>query len=249
MYSLFSSAWGFALGYLCLMIPTYILPYFGSNSVIVGAIGAVVGRGLTPQWWMHAWCLVMLVLMASVRGKSNGRTYLMVFPIIGGLFDLTPFLSFIPFVPTVMHLCALVLGFISRATETQTATDEAGGEPIETVGGVWENWTAGGFSALAIVGCLWFVASARQPVRPAVPSFSTVETDTKPAPGKKIEPSAAPPSAAVTPANINPSGSTPSTRPAKQRPTTGNASNPAPLSQKKSPDEAKPEVRYIDINK
>lgn len=105
-----TNAFFYVVGYLALMAPTYVLPYFGSNSIIANSIGAAVGRGMTPFWWFHAWALVMLVLMAFVRGKRIGKPYLLVFPIIAAAFDMTPGLTLVPFVPTVMHLLALVLG-------------------------------------------------------------------------------------------------------------------------------------------
>jgi hypothetical protein len=40
----------YTVGYLGLMVPTYVLPYFGSNSIIVNGIGAAVGRRMTPFW-------------------------------------------------------------------------------------------------------------------------------------------------------------------------------------------------------
>lgn len=249
MYLLFSSAWGFAFGYLCLMVPTYVLPYFGSNSVIVSAIGAIVGRGLTPLWWVHAWCLVLLILMTSVRGKSNGRSYLMLFPIIGGLFDLTPFLSFIPFVPTVAHIVTLMLGITGRDAEPQKVTNRVTGELMESHSLVWENWTAGGFSVLAIAGSLWFIAGVRPLAQPAGQSFSTTEIKTKSAPVRTLGPIPPPPSIAAAPASSNPSGLAVSARPNKPKHSTNNASNLALPPQKNTGAQEKPQVLYIDINK
>ena len=45
MNAIFRGAFGFVVGYLVFMLPTYVLPYLGSNSAIVGAVGvAVVAR-------------------------------------------------------------------------------------------------------------------------------------------------------------------------------------------------------------
>jgi hypothetical protein len=102
----------YVIGYLALMIPTYVLPYFGSNSIIANGVGALVGRGMTPFWWLHAWALAMLILISFVRGKHIGKSYLFVFPVMAAAFDMVPFLNWIPLIPTVMHLLALVLGVI-----------------------------------------------------------------------------------------------------------------------------------------
>lgn len=45
-----NNAFLYVAGYFALMVPTYVLPYFGSNSIIVNSIGAAVGRGMTPFW-------------------------------------------------------------------------------------------------------------------------------------------------------------------------------------------------------
>lgn len=109
MNAIFKGAVGFVLAYLALMVPTYILLYFGSTSAIVGSLGAALGHRTTPQFWMHTWCLVLMVLATSIRGKYIGKRWLVIFPVLAGFFDLVPSLSVIPLVPTVMHLLALML--------------------------------------------------------------------------------------------------------------------------------------------
>lgn len=100
----------FVVAYLIGMIPTYVLPYFGSNSAFLGAISAAMGMGPTPQWWVHAWFLTALAAITWVRSGYAGRTYLSVFPVVAAAFDLAPGLSMIPLVPTVMHVFNIVLG-------------------------------------------------------------------------------------------------------------------------------------------
>lgn len=153
MTRIFSSTVGFLVSYLVLMIPTYLLPYFGSNSSIINGMAALFGRGPTPQWWMHFWCLVMLVLVAHVRGQLVQKTFLLAFPILALVFDLTPGLSAIPLVPTVMHLLCIILG----AMAVVQARDESTEAP--TFGGTTK--TAAGVSFLSVVGMLWFAVSAQ----------------------------------------------------------------------------------------
>lgn len=246
MSSIFSSASGFVVGYFLLMVPTYVLPYFGSNSVVVGAIGAVVGRGLTPQWWIHAWCLTMLVLVASVRGKANGRSYLMIFPIIGGVFDLTPVLSFIPFVPTVMHLMALVLGCMNNAAKpaAQNSVEELGSTAGVRSG--WENWIALGASLLTVVGCILFVLNARQAVEPIRPTVSN--TDTPPSRQPAASVSGTQPPVVQTTAERSANTLPPTDKANRPKPAAPSQRDPAVQPQKK-PAVDKPVVTYIDINK
>jgi len=84
---------GFALLYAALMVPTYVLPYFGSNSAIVGALGAAIGRGLMPQTWAHIWFLTLLILVAWMRGATVHKGFLPAISFCAALFDMTPVLN------------------------------------------------------------------------------------------------------------------------------------------------------------
>ncbi|MDZ4253391.1 MAG: hypothetical protein U1A72_12560 [Sulfuritalea sp.] len=113
----------FVVTYLILMVPTYVLPYFGSNSSIVNAISAAVGLGMTPQWWAHAWSLGMMCLLAWARGGTVGRAWLPVLPALATVFELTPVLNLIPLIPTLLHIGTLLAGFIgSSADDREAAT-------------------------------------------------------------------------------------------------------------------------------
>ena len=166
----------YVIGYLALMIPTYVLPYFGSNSIIANGVGALVGRGMTPFWWLHAWALVMLALIAFARGRHTGKPYLLVFPIIAAAFDMVPFLNWIPLVPTVMHLLALVLGAIGAVHA---------GEPGETHKPVLKGVfiSAAAMTLATIGGSLFFTINAKN-------SVSTTTSSTPPLtqPAKAIAP-------------------------------------------------------------
>lgn len=94
---------GFIVVYLILMLPTYLLPWLSVQSELM--TGYAVAERLA-----QAWCLGMLVILGWVRGKMTGKTHLPVFPLLAGVFDLVPLLNLIPFVPTVMHLIAMVMG-------------------------------------------------------------------------------------------------------------------------------------------
>lgn len=154
MTAIFKGAVGFAVGYLVFMVPTYVLPYFGSNSAIVGAIGAMVGRGFTPQFWLHSWCLVMLVLVTSIRARNICKSWLIIFPVTAGFFDLVPVLNIIPLVPTVMHLLALVLG--AKGGAAVSGDTENAQTPVAKDFS-WEPWAAGLMSLSAISGAFHFM--------------------------------------------------------------------------------------------
>ena len=102
--------------YLHFMFPTYILPYFGSNSMAANAALATAdaaaggGHGLNMLLFVHLFALGVLGLLAWLRGSIVGKTWLVTLPILAAVFDIVPGLSMIPLVPTVMHICAIVMG-------------------------------------------------------------------------------------------------------------------------------------------
>ena len=100
--------------YLVFMIPTYYLPYKGSNSAVIGAIAATAEAGINPYFWLHLAALLALVVIAWFRGVLIDKKWLLIFPLLATVFDLTPLLSSIPLVPTVMHLLAIILGVASK---------------------------------------------------------------------------------------------------------------------------------------
>lgn len=106
----FRSAILFFVLYAIFLVPTYLLPYAGSNSSVLNALGAAAGMGLTPQFWAHVACLFVLIFITWLRGCATERQWIAVFPAIAALFDMTPGLSLIPLLPTAMHVAALVMG-------------------------------------------------------------------------------------------------------------------------------------------
>ena len=100
----------FVVGYAVLMVPTYILPYLGSNSSILNAAGKAAGVGFNPLLWIHVAALAGLVLISWLRGKLIDKAWLGTLPFAALLFDLLPGLSLIPMVPTVFHIVTIVLG-------------------------------------------------------------------------------------------------------------------------------------------
>ena len=108
----------FVILYILFMLTTYFLPYLGSNSVVIGAVGQVAASannaspfaGVNPAFWLHLFALLVLILVTGFRGAFVDKMWLIIFPILAAIFDLVPGLSFIPLVPTVMHLLAIILG-------------------------------------------------------------------------------------------------------------------------------------------
>ncbi len=102
----------FVVLYLLFMIPTYFLPFVGSNSAVVGAMGAAADAGINPAFWLHLGSLLGLITASWFRGALIAKQWLIIFPILATVFDLMPGLNIIPLVPTVMHLLAIILGVV-----------------------------------------------------------------------------------------------------------------------------------------
>lgn len=117
----------FAVVYILFMLLTYILPYFGSNSAaagVFGQLGAAAGgqdasAGISPQFWLHLFSLMILIAVTWVRGSFIKKNWLVIFPAIATIFDLMPALNIIPLVPTVMHLFAIILGVKGSAVAVE----------------------------------------------------------------------------------------------------------------------------------
>ncbi len=104
---------GFLLFYVIGMIPTYILPYFGSNSYLAQAAVAALTKSSFGLSWtiLHIGALAVCVIAAWARGKTIGKSWLVALPIVATLFDLAPGLNVVPLVATILHVVALVSGF------------------------------------------------------------------------------------------------------------------------------------------
>lgn len=100
----------FVLGYTMFMIPTYILPYVGSNSSVLNTLGAAAGVGFNPALYVHIAALAVLVLISWLRGKLINKGWLGALPLAASMFDLLPGLSLIPMIPSVLHVVTIILG-------------------------------------------------------------------------------------------------------------------------------------------
>ena len=103
----------FVLAYIIFMLPTYFLPYLGSNSSILQATAAAVGASGGGFFFMlHLGAMLILCFLCWIRGAYVAKGWLVVFPILAIVFDFVPGLSAIPMIPTFMHLLAIILGVV-----------------------------------------------------------------------------------------------------------------------------------------
>ena len=107
---LLGNAFVFVGLYIVFMLPTYYLPYVGSNSSLINTAGMVAQGNLLPAFWLHLGALLVLVAVTWFRGVLVEKPWLVILPLLAAVFDLAPGLSSIPMVPTVLHLLVLILG-------------------------------------------------------------------------------------------------------------------------------------------
>lgn len=119
----------FVGAYIIFMLPTYLLPYLGSNSLLARGFGAAAGvRIIHFPFWLHLAAMGVLCFLCWVRGAYVDKKWLIVFPVLAIVFDFVPGLSAIPLIPTLMHLLAIILGVVG-ATAVIAQPALAGGSP------------------------------------------------------------------------------------------------------------------------
>lgn len=251
----------YVAAYLVLMVPTYILPYFGSNSTLVNAFSAALGMGPTPQWWAHIWCLAMLAVLSWLRSNAIGKAFLPVFPVLAAVFDLTPGLSVIPMIPTLLHLAGIIVGAMGvAAVTTKAATGNA-----ELVLMRKAKIVAGIATMLAISGSMLFTVTMSRTAKslqglskpseakvPATTMFSAQHPQNASGPNTPANKDVillTTPSSASAEAEVRPQAPPiPVTEPRKARPRTTKVQDDPQTAETKSAHQEKPSIRYIRIN-
>jgi hypothetical protein len=115
-FELISNPVIFFVFYLLLAIPTYILPYFGSNSLIVHSFVSAAGAS-NPFFWLHVFCVTGLVVITWWRGFVIKSSWIAVFPFFAGIFDLVPGFTLFFLLPTLMHVLAIVFSVKQQSTD------------------------------------------------------------------------------------------------------------------------------------
>ena len=108
----------FLVVYLLFMAPTYIWRWIFA----AGAMGAALDRSgasmdavdsmAIATYVLLAISYAVMIFVAYRRGIANERKYLVAFPAVGAFFDIV--LGFIPFVPTVFNILAIVFGAMGK---------------------------------------------------------------------------------------------------------------------------------------
>ena len=77
-----------------------------------GGADANINWMATATYFLLSISYVIMIFVSYRRGIANNRKFLIAFPIVGGFFDIV--LGFIPFVPTMFNVLAIVFGSMSR---------------------------------------------------------------------------------------------------------------------------------------
>jgi len=97
MYTAFSNTRLFMIAYLVLALPTYL------------ADAGMIERGAM----LYVLSMVGIFGICLVRGSLIGKNWLVLIPTVAFVFDLTPALAAISFVPYLYHALAILLGAAS----------------------------------------------------------------------------------------------------------------------------------------
>lgn len=193
----------YVVAYLVFMLPTYALPYLGSNSAVVNTLSVAAAGKTYPLFWYHATALAVLVALTLLRGPYVGRRWLWVFPTLAAFFDLMPGINMIPLAPTLLHVFAIVLGVMDskKAPAEGGAATAPGPSRAETLG------AAGLVGALALVSVVTTVTYGTRTARPAASMPATVAAPRVAPPQMVAPPPSAMPAANVPPAAASYAGS------------------------------------------
>ncbi|WP_029147347.1 hypothetical protein [Methylophilus sp. 5] len=106
MYKAFSNTKLFMMTYLTLVLPTYL------------ADAGMIEHGSI----LYVLAMVGIWAICLSRGAIIGKRWLVLIPTVAFVFDLTPALAVISFVPYLYHLLAIVLGALCTS-DAITHTD------------------------------------------------------------------------------------------------------------------------------
>jgi hypothetical protein len=123
------SAGKFLFIYLIFMLPTYVWRWIFAAGAIGAAMddskssNAAISAMGTTTYVLLAISYAVMMYAAYRRGIASNRKFLVAFPAVGGVFDIV--LGFIPFVPTIFNILAIVFGSMSKAKAEEIEESES----------------------------------------------------------------------------------------------------------------------------
>lgn len=100
--------------YLAAMVPTYIYRWIFVAGAIAGNNANAMGSTATI---LLAISYAAMIYVSYKRGLTNDRKFLVAFPVAGAVFDI--FLGFIPFIPTLFNILAIIFGVMKGNNEAK----------------------------------------------------------------------------------------------------------------------------------
>lgn len=100
----------FVSAYIVFMLPTYFLPYLGSKSYVIQGLDATWSSLFILPLVLHLGAILALLWICLVRGAIIGENWLVALPMVVLAFEFISKLSAIPFVPSMYHLAAIIIG-------------------------------------------------------------------------------------------------------------------------------------------
>ncbi len=107
----------FVIAYLLFMIPAY-LTYVDSSSTMLMRHSINI-HILNLALVIHLGSMLILCVICHIRGVFIGKPWLILLPMIAIAFEFLPALSAIPYVPSVYHLLAIIIGISTTSDSRQ----------------------------------------------------------------------------------------------------------------------------------
>jgi hypothetical protein len=107
MYKALANSTIFTVTYLIFVLPTYYLTYV---SIIENGL---VMRAFNLPSILYIVSMLAIWAICLIRGAMIGKNWLVLIPTVAFVFNLTPSLTAIPFVPYVYHFLAIIIGATS----------------------------------------------------------------------------------------------------------------------------------------
>ena len=116
MNDIIKSKWstGMFVGvYLGAMLPTYIYRWVFGGAMLTDAAfsgGRGIGGMSVVLYLFLIASYTAMVFACYKKGSQENKLWIITFPIVAAVFDLL--IIFIPFIPTIMNVCAMVFGLV-----------------------------------------------------------------------------------------------------------------------------------------
>lgn len=105
MFDFFKRQW-FFYAYAALIVPSYVLPWIGSNSMMA----AIFSESARSGFGFHALTLLGAVGLSFFRGWQIKKPHLGLIALTALACDFLPLINLIPFLPSLFHGITLLLG-------------------------------------------------------------------------------------------------------------------------------------------